>query len=69
MKFSKYEYEVTKKYAQDLERKLRVFQTSTRTKKTLFLTMVTTHGLKNSAAYHGLIQKEVAMDALFHPIN
>jgi hypothetical protein len=69
IKFSRYEYEVTKKNAQDLERKLRVFQTSTRTKKTLFLTMVTTHGLKNSAAYHGLIQKEVAMDALFHPIN
>jgi AAA+ ATPase superfamily predicted ATPase len=68
MKFSRYEYEVTKKYAQDLERKLRVFQSSTRTKKTLFLTMVTTHGLKNSANYRGLIQKEVTMDSLFNPI-
>jgi len=69
MKFSRYEFEITKKYAQDLERKLRVFQSSTRTKKTLFLTMVTTNGLKNPSNYRGLIQREITMDALFHPNN
>jgi len=62
------EYEVTKKYSQDLERKLRVFQSSTRTKKTLFLTMVTNHGRKKNSNYRALIQREVTMDTLFNPI-
>lgn len=69
MKFSRDEFEVTTKYAKDLERKLRVFQSSSGTKKSLFLTMVTTHGLKNSMNYRGLIQAEVTMDALFHTVN
>jgi len=69
MKFSKYEYEITKKYNQELERKLQVFLSSTCTKKTLFLTMVTTHGIKNSTNYRGLIQSELTMDALFNPLS
>jgi uncharacterized protein len=65
MKFSTTEYEISKSYAKELENKLNVFRTQTKTKKTLFLTMITTHGIKNAQNYLGLIQKEITMDALF----
>ncbi len=65
MKFSISAYEVSKKYAKDLENKLNVFRDSTKTRKTLFLTMVTTHGVKNITAFPGLIQNEITMGALF----
>lgn len=65
MKFSTSSFEVNKAYAGELENKLKIFQEQTTTKKSLFLTMVTTYGVKNSNAYPGLIQKEIAMDVLF----
>ena len=65
MKFSINEYEISKGYAKELESKLKVFRDNTKTKKTLFLTMVTTHGVKNIASHMGLVQNEVKMDALF----
>jgi len=65
MKFSINEYEVTKSYAKELETKLKVFRSQTATKKTLFLTMITTHGVRNLQSYPGLIQSEITMDKLF----
>ena len=65
MKFSINEYEISKGYAKELENKLKVFRDHTKTRKTLFLTMVTTHGVKNIASHMGLVQNEVKMDALF----
>lgn len=65
MKFSINTFEINKTYAKELENKLAVFQEQTKTKKSLFLTMVTTYGVKNSKNYPGLIQKEVTMDILF----
>lgn len=65
MKFSKTEFEISKGYAKDLQKKLDVFQEKSKTNKTLFLTLVTTHGVKNIANYRGLIQNEIKMDALF----
>ena len=48
MKFSISDFEITKGYAKELESKLKVFRdNNTQTHKTLFLTMVTTHGVKN----------------------
>ena len=69
IKFSKTEFEVSKKYALELKNKLDVFQSTTKTRKTLFLTMVTTHGIHNPQNYPELIQSEVTMDALFQQIN
>lgn len=69
MKFSKSEFEISKKYAHELQNKLEVFQAKTKTKKTLFLTMVSTHGIKNLASYQGLVQSEITMNALFQPLN
>lgn len=65
MKFSVNTFDITKSYAKELESKLKVFRDNTKTRKTLFLTMVTTHGVNNSKTYAGLIQNEVTMDALF----
>jgi uncharacterized protein len=65
MKFSASPYTIDKKYAAELENKLNVFKTATKTKKTLFLTMVTTYGVKQNTYYTGLVQNEITMDALF----
>ncbi|WP_026632683.1 AAA family ATPase [Dyadobacter alkalitolerans] len=65
MKFSAYPFEISKAYASELESKLSVFQQITKTKKTLFLTMLTTYGVKNSTKFPGLVQKDVTMDSLF----
>lgn len=65
MKFSSDAFEISKGYANELENKLTVFRSQTMTKKTLFLTMMTTFGVKNADSYPGLVQKEVTMNALF----
>ncbi len=65
MKFSIAGFELTKSYAAELQTKLNAFRDHTKTRKTLFLTMITTHGVKNAAQYTGLVQSEVTMAALF----
>jgi len=65
MKFSISEFEITKAYAKELETKLQVFREKSGTKKTLFLTIVTTYGIKNTQNYPGLVQNEISMEALF----
>jgi hypothetical protein len=65
MKFSTSSFEIDKRYAAALQNKLNVFRQQTNTKKTLFLTMVTSHGVKRNNWYVGLVQNEVTMDALF----
>ena len=65
LKFSIGDFEISKPYALELENKLMVFREQTGTKKTLFLTMVTTYGVKNSTSFAGLVQSEITMDTLF----
>jgi uncharacterized protein len=65
MKFSINDYEISKGYSKELESKLKVFRSNTKTRKTLFLTMVTTYGVKNMMNYPGLIPNQITMDALF----
>jgi len=52
-------------YATELRRKLSVFREKTKTKKTLFLTMITTYGVHNNTNATGLVQKQLTMDDLF----
>jgi len=66
MEFSEYPFEISKAYVTELESKLSVFQQQTKTRKTLFLTFLTTYGVKNSTNYPELVQKEVTMDTLFN---
>jgi AAA+ ATPase superfamily predicted ATPase len=65
MKFSISEFVIDKKYASELENKLKVFRENTKTKKTLFLTMITTYGIKKNDYFTSVVQNEVRMDALF----
>jgi hypothetical protein len=69
MKFSKTEFELSKKYAIELQNKLDIFHGKTKTRKSLFLTMVSTHGIKNVKSYPGLVQSEITMDDLFQIID
>jgi len=65
MKFSTGEFTIDPAYAAELKNKLDVFKTKTKTRKTLFLTMITTHGVKHNVNYLGLVQQDVKMDILF----
>jgi hypothetical protein len=69
MKFSRTEFELSKKYAIELQNKLNVFLAKTKTRKSLFLTMVSTHGIKNVQSYPGLVQSEINMNDLFQIID
>ena len=65
MKFSTGSFEITKAYAKELESKVQVFREQSKTRKALFLTLVTTYGVRKSKNFAGLIQSEVRMAELF----
>ncbi len=65
MKFTTGKYEITHRYAKELQTKLQTFGDATSTRKTLLLTLISTHGAKNSKGFPGLFQNEVTMDALY----
>jgi AAA+ ATPase superfamily predicted ATPase len=64
MKFYDGLYTITSKDITDLQHKKNTFQRTTKTKKQLFVTMITTHGIQETIHKH-YIDKEVTMDALF----
>lgn len=64
MKFSIHPFTITKKYADNLRNKIGTFKTATNTRKTVFLTLITTHGIApNQYAY--LAQNNLSLDVLF----
>ncbi len=65
IKFCDKEFEITKAYAKDLERKKEVFQKVTGTKKTIFLSLITPFGLKENEHSIGLVDQSITVDALF----
>ena len=64
MKFSIDEYEITKQYDAQLRQKKSVFSSTTKTRKALHLTMVTTYGVKRNM-YSNTIQNKVVLEDLF----
>lgn len=56
---------ITRRYADDLRRKLAVFQRETRTRKSLQLVLVTTGGVLANAYARDLVDHEVGLDALW----
>ena len=64
MKYSLSEYAIDAEYEQKLRNKKSVFIGTTNTKKAVYLTMVTTFGIKANA-YSGIVQNEVTLDDLF----
>lgn len=69
MKFSRTEYTIDAAYAKELQRKTEVFRDQTRTRKSLFLTMITTFGLKENTHSVSLNATGVNMDALFEQVS
>jgi uncharacterized protein len=63
-KFSINTFDINKDYAEKLASKINTFKTSTNTKKSVFLTMITTYGVENNKYAH-LVQNEVVMGDLF----
>lgn len=65
IKFSIADFTIEKSYATELENKVNVFRAETKTRKTIFLTMITSFGIKKNPNALRLVQSEVTMDALF----
>lgn len=65
IKFSESSFTINKSYAANLRNKLSTFREETGTKKTLFLTFMTTFGLKQNQYALGLVQNNLTMDDLF----
>lgn len=68
VKFSVYPYIIDKKYSSDLRNKIGAFKTATKTRKSVFLTMITTFGIQKNNYFSGLVQNEIKMDDLFRPV-
>lgn len=65
IKFSNDVYVFSKKDQESLERKLRVFQQKTATRKTLFITLITLYGAERNSYYLSAVQKQLTLDDLF----
>ena len=67
MKFSINPFTIDKKYDAELRNKIAAFKKETGTRKSVFMTMVTTFGLQQNNYAAGLVQNDIKMDALFYP--
>ena len=64
IKFSQGTFEIDKDYAVELRNKLTAFLSETKTRKTPFVTMITTYGIKQGR-HTGIVRSELTMDTLF----
>jgi uncharacterized protein len=64
-KFSLDTFAIDKEYAEKLRSKISIFKTATKTRKAVFLTMITTYGVEKNQYANQLMQNEVTMDDLF----
>ena len=65
MKYTDAEYTVTKAYAEELKRKKDVFKRETKTRKTVFITLMTTFGVSTNIHSTGTVDNQLTMDILF----
>lgn len=65
MKYSESEFAISKSYAAELKRKKEVFKKETKTKKAVFVTVLTTFGVQQNQYFHGYADNQLTMDALF----
>jgi uncharacterized protein len=64
-KFSQEEYTISKTYRQQLAKKIEIFRSKSKTKKTIFLAMITTNGTTKNEHYYDIVQNEVTLVDLF----
>lgn len=65
IKFYDDEFVIDKDYAVVLRRKKTLFREKTKTRKTLFTTMITPYGVVKNASYLDCVDQQLMMDALF----
>lgn len=65
MKFANGEFTIDKKYAAELENKIAVFRSETKTRRVIFPTLITTYGVKKNDYHRDIVQGEVVMEDLF----
>lgn len=65
IKFYNTEFQLTKKYGEELNKKKEIFREKNKCKKSLFTTLITTYGVNENASAHTYIQSQVTMDSLF----
>jgi len=65
IKCSESPFSIDKAYAQELLKKMEIFRKQTRSKKQLFLSMITTFGLKPTMYSEEIVTNEVMLDELF----
>ena len=65
MKFANGPFTIDKKYAGELMKNAEAFRSATRTRKSIFITLITTHGLAHNAYSRQLVQNELTMEVLF----
>ncbi len=65
MKFYNTTYTLTKKYGNELTKKVNAFCQSTKTKKNIFVTFITTNGVTPNQYSRQYIQNELTMECLF----
>lgn len=64
MKYSIHPFTIDKKYAENLRNKIGAFKEETKTYKSVFLTFLTTFGVRQNE-YSGMVQNELTMEDLF----
>ena len=65
VKFNQKPFLLTKAYREELEKKILTFKEETQTRKSVFLTLITTVSLKHNIHSLGFVQNVVTMDDLF----
>ena len=65
MKFSDSEFLIDKEYAEKLQNKKKIFREQTDTTKALFLTLVTTFGVKKNPHSIITVDHQITMNELF----
>ncbi len=65
IKFHSSEFTITKDYARKLNYKKQKFIETIKTRKTVFVTMITSYGTKENAYYHEIVSNQLTMKELF----
>ncbi len=68
MKYALTEFTIDKNYSEALNRKKRVFLDKTATRKTVFVIMLTTFGVKTNEHYLNAVDNQLLMDVLFEKL-
>lgn len=68
IKYSEKKYALDKPYSKVLLRKIEVFKRHTKSKKQIFISMITTYGLKETMYSEEMVESEVVLEDLFKEI-